>query len=105
MTFQATMQRGACEVWERRLQGIQTVIQRQQCRLAKRDNQRFLLQRQGGGTRLLRAHRRIMHMRPFLPLGDRLGIEMIAFRKFGYALLTMLDRATQRRGRAGAAVE
>lgn len=54
--------------------------------------------------RLLLAHRSIVRVRPLLPLGDRFRIEMIAFRKFGYALLTMLDVTTHRRGRAGAAV-
>jgi hypothetical protein len=46
-----------------------------------------------------------VHRRPLLPLGDRCWMEMIAFRKFSSALLTMLDCPTHRRCRAGAAVE
>jgi hypothetical protein len=49
MPFQATVQRGACQRWNRGLQGVQTVIERQERVLAKRDDDGLLLHRQYGG--------------------------------------------------------
>ena len=44
MPLQAAVQGRACQVRDRRLKGIQTVIERQQCMLAKRDDESLLLE-------------------------------------------------------------
>jgi hypothetical protein len=49
MPFQATVQRGASQLWNRGLQGVQTVIQRQESVLAKRNDDGLLLDGQDGG--------------------------------------------------------
>jgi hypothetical protein len=76
MTLQTPLQRGARQLRDRCLQRIEEVIQREQRMLAKCDNQRFFLQRQVSGARLVQAHRHIVHMRPLFPLAERLWIEM-----------------------------
>ena len=72
--------------------------------LAKRDHQRFFFSAEHRGAGLLRPHRRIRDRRPLLPLRHGVGVHVIPLGKLGYALLTLLDRSTQRRGRAGAPV-
>jgi hypothetical protein len=49
MPFQATVQRGASQLWNRGLQGVQTVIERQESVLAKRNDDGLLLDGQDGG--------------------------------------------------------
>jgi hypothetical protein len=98
------LQCGSGQVRQRGLQGIQAVIKRQQRMLAKGDKQRFFLHRQDGGAWWLRAHGRIVPLCPLLPLRHGVGGQGITAGKLGDALLTLRDRATHRRGRAGAAV-
>ena len=49
MPFQATVQRGASQLRNRGLQGVQTVIERQESVLAKRNDDGLLLDGQDGG--------------------------------------------------------
>ena len=60
MPLQTARPRGAGQVRQRGLQGIQAVIKRQPRMLAKRDQQRFCLRRQACGAGWLRAHGRIV---------------------------------------------
>ncbi len=48
MPFQTTVQRGASQLWNRGLQGVQTVIERQESVLAKRNDDGLLLDGQDG---------------------------------------------------------
>jgi hypothetical protein len=52
-----------------------------------------------------RASREVGDGSPLTPLGDRLGVNPLAARQLSQARLTMLDRATDRLCRGGAAVE
>ena len=51
MPLQASMQRGTSQPGNRGLQGIQTVVERQQCVLAEGDDDRLLLRSQNGRMR------------------------------------------------------
>ena len=53
----------------------------------------------------LRAPGCLVPLRPRLPRCHGVGVHVIMLGQFGEALLTRLDRATHRRGRAGAAVQ
>jgi hypothetical protein len=46
-----------------------------------------------------------VHPRPLLPLRHGFGVQVITLGQLGDALSTLLDCATHRRGRAGAAVQ
>jgi hypothetical protein len=54
--------------------------------------------------RLFRPHRRAIDVRALLPLRHRLGLNPLTPGKSFQALLTLLDRSTHCRGRAGASV-
>src|SRR5215207_4267428 len=84
------------------LEGIEAVIQRQQRVAPKGDNEGLLLEREHGRARLLGASALVLDRGALLPLGHRLRVEAVAPGQPPQALLTMLDRATHRRCRAGA---
>lgn len=69
MSLKASMQRRSCKVRNRRLQTVETVVERQQRMPAEGDDDRFIFGRQNGGLRLFRPSRKIGDRSPFLPLG------------------------------------
>ena len=87
------------------LQGIEAVVERQQGVTAEGDDDRLLLCRERGGARLGGPGAPIGDISSRAPFGDGLGVHPVAPRQVPQALLTMLDRATDRLSRAGAAVE
>src|ERR1700690_854802 len=90
---------------DRRLQGIETIIERQQRVPAKGDDDRLLPDRQHRGLRLARAGWQIGDRTALLPLGDGLRVDPVAPGQSPQARLTMLYRSTDCLCRCGAAVE
>jgi len=82
MPLQTAVKCGSRQVGNRRLQGVQAIIQGEQRMPAKRHHQRLFFLRQHRGMRLFRPHRRIVDIRPCLPFRDRLGIEVIPCGQF-----------------------
>ena len=72
---------------------------------AEGDDDRLLLGREHGGHRLLWTGRKIGDRGPLAPFGDGLRVDAVASGEGPQALLTTLDRATDRLCRCGAAVE
>src|SRR5579864_6102487 len=105
VTMQAAMQRRAGQMRDRRLQGIKTIIERQERVPAESDDYRLLLKRQHRRLRMLRTGRQIGDRTALLPLGDGLRIDPVASSQGPQALLTMLYRSTDRRRRRGAAMK
>ena len=60
MTLKTAMQRGSREMRDRRLQGVQAVIKRQQSVPAERNHDGFFLDRQDRGLWLSRTCRQIV---------------------------------------------
>ena len=89
---------------DRRLQGVQAVIQWQQGMPPKRDDDRFVLDRQNGRARVFWTGRQIVDGTALLPLRNRLRVDPMTMGKGSQALLTILYCSTDRRCRAGAAV-
>ena len=77
VALQATVQGRPRQVRDRRLQGIEAVIERQQCVLAEGDDHRLFLGRQNRRARGLRTHRRIVNEGSLAPLGDGLLIKAV----------------------------
>src|SRR6476661_4163275 len=77
MPLEEAMQRGAGQARNRRLQGIEAIIEGQQGPLAKRDNQRFLGGRQDGRMGGLRPHRRVVDDLALLPLSDGFRVDPV----------------------------
>ncbi len=98
------MQRRAGQVRNGLLQGIQAVIQRQQGMATKSNDQRFFLDCQYCRTDVFWSHRLILHLRPLLPLGNRLRVDPLLLCQRPYARLTVLYCATDCLSRARAAV-
>lgn len=98
------MEGGACEVRDRRLQGIEAVVQRQERVSAEGDDDRFLLDAQHSRAGILGAGPNIGSAVPASPLGNGLLVDAVALRQNPQALLTMLYRSTHCRCRAGAPV-
>lgn len=93
------------QVWERGLQGVEVVIQWQQRMSAEGDNDGVFLNRQCGGLGMLGASGEIGDSRSPLPLGHRFGVAPVTLGQNHQAFLTLLDRSTHRRCRAGAPVK
>jgi hypothetical protein len=72
--------------------------------LAKSHGDGFLLFAQGRGSPLLGPHGSILDKGAPPPLLDGLWVDAVALGELQEALLTMLDRPTHRRRRAGAIV-
>jgi hypothetical protein len=89
----------------RGLQGIKTVVERQECVLAEGDDDRLVLDRKHCRLRVLRSGLQISDGAALFPLGDGLGIDAVPPGKAPQALLTMLYRSTERLCRCGAAVK
>ena len=71
----APMQRGACQVRDGQLKGIEAVIKRQQRVAPKRAEGRLLSLGEDRRTRLRRTGLAIIDRLPFTPLRNRLGID------------------------------
>src|SRR6202051_3230170 len=99
------MQRRAGKMRDRGLQGIKTIIERQERVPTEGDNRRLLFNRQHGGLWTLGTSWQIGDRTAFLPLGNGLRIDPVASSEGPQALLTMLYRSTDRRGRRGAAMK
>src|SRR5215211_2145710 len=84
------------------LEGIEAVVQRQERVPPKGNDDRLLLDREHGRARLLGTGALVLDRGALLPLGDGFWIDAVAPGQHPQALLTMLDRSTHRRSRAGA---
>src|SRR3954447_16027103 len=87
------------------LEGIEAIIERQQRVPPKGNHEGLFLAREHRGARLLRAGAFVLDRGALLPLGDRLRVDPVALGQHPQALLTMLDRATHCRRRAGAPMQ
>ena len=87
------------------LEGIETIVERQQRVPAESHDDCLVLNRQHRGLRLFRACRKIGHEAALFPFCNGLGIDPVTPRKAPQALLTMLYRSTDRLRRCGAAVK
>ena len=105
MTLKAAMQSGTGELRDGGLQGVKTVVQSEQSVLAKGHGNGLFFDAQRRGAAFLRTHWRILREGSLPPLLDRLGVEVVTLGQLQQALLTMLDRPTNRRRRAGAVVK
>jgi hypothetical protein len=83
MPLKATGQRRSGQVQPRGWHGRQAVIQGQPRLLAEYDHARFFFPVQPRGAGLLRSPRDILHTRALLPLGNGLGMHIIAVGKLG----------------------
>ena len=79
VALKEAMQGRSGEVRDRRLKSIKTIVERQQRMLAKGNRDRSLFRRQHGRTRGFRSDRRVIHDVAFLPLGDGLWVDVVAF--------------------------
>jgi hypothetical protein len=85
-----------------RLQGIKTIIERQERVPAEGDDDGLLFDRQYGGLRVLGTGRQINNRAALLPLCNGLWIDPVASSQGPQALSTMLYRSTDRPGEKSA---
>ena len=104
VTLQATVQGGSRQTRNRRLQGIKTVVERQQAVPTEGDDHRLVLNAENRGVGFRRAHRLIGNRGPFAPFPNRRRADRVPPRQRPYARFTPLYRSTDRRCRGGAAV-
>jgi len=90
------MQRRARQMRGGGLQVVEAVVERQKDVAVNGDDDRLILGREGSGVQLSRPGSPIGHFGPRPPLGDRLRVHTVAAGQSPQALLTMLDRATNR---------
>src|SRR5690606_31885211 len=105
VALEAAVQRCWRQVRDRRLQGVEAVIQGQQRVPAKGDDDRLFLDRQHGRPGLLRPSLPVIESPALPPLRHRLRIDPVAPGQNPQAFLTILYCSTNRRCRAGATVE
>src|SRR5690606_25742349 len=101
VALEAAVQRCWRQVRDRRLQGVEAVIQGQQRVPAKGDDDRLFLDRQHGRPGLLRPSLPVIESPALPPLRHRLRIDPVAPGQNPQALLTILYCSTNRRCRAG----
>ena len=104
MPLQTAVQGRARQMRDRRLQGIEAVVERQERVPAESDDHRLLLDREHSRLGFLRAGSLVGDGGPLTPLGDRLLIDAVAASQCSQALLTMLYRSTDCLCRGGAPV-
>src|ERR1700741_2807523 len=90
---------------DRRLQGIEAIVERQQRVAAESDDDRLVLDGQHRGLGIFWPGLQIGDGAALPPFGNGLGIDAISLGKVPQALLTMLYRSTDRLCRCGAAVK
>src|SRR3982751_214097 len=105
MTLQAAMQRRACQMLDRGLKSIKTIVQRQQRVSAKSHDDRFFLYRKNRGFWRPGSGWKVDDRRTLLPLQNGLGVDVIACSKRSQALLTILYCSTDSLCRRGAPVK
>ena len=88
MPFQTAMQRRPGQVRDRRLETVEAVVEGKQGVTPKGDDDRLLLRREDGGTRLLGSHPGIRRRRPLAPLLHRRRTDTLAPGQRPYALFT-----------------
>src|SRR3954466_257765 len=105
MPLQAAMQTGARQGREGGLERVEAVVQRQQRVPPEGDDHGLLFARQHGRARLLGTGALVLDRGALLPLGHGLRVDAVALGQAPQALLTMLDRSTHCRRRAGAPMQ
>jgi len=105
VALQAPVQGRAGQVRDRGVQGVEAVIQGQQCLSTEGDNDGFFLTRECGGRGMRRAGGEIMDRCSSLPLRHCFGVDPVTFDQNNQAFSTLLDCSTHRRCRAGAPVK
>src|SRR4051812_40126799 len=85
-----------------RLEGVEAIIERQQRVPPKGNHDGLLLEREHRGVRLLGAGAFVLDRGARLPLGHGLRVDPVALGQAPQARLTLSDRSTHRRRRAGA---
>lgn len=104
MALETAMESRAGELRNGCLEGVEAVVQRQERVLAKGDDNGLLFASQGRGEPLLWPHGSVFHEGTFAPLLNGLWVDAVALGELQQAFLTILDRPTNRRRRAGATV-
>src|SRR4029077_9901524 len=89
-------------MWDRWLQRIEAVVERQQRVAPESDDNRLFLHGQHCRSCLPGTGRKIDNRGPLLPFGDGLLVDPVAACQCPQALLTMLYRSTDRLCRRGA---
>src|SRR5215212_5363967 len=87
------------------LEGIEAVVERQERVAPKGNDDRLFLERKHRRLGLLGSGGPVGNRATLLPLGDGLRVDPVAPGQHPQALLTMLDRSTDRRRRAGAPMQ
>src|SRR5215212_4914741 len=87
------------------LEGIEAIIERQERVPPKGNDERLFLEREHRRLGLLGSGGPVGNRATLRPLGDGFWIDAVAPGQHPQALLTMLDRATHCRRRAGAPME
>src|SRR5918912_4546599 len=87
------------------LEGVEAVVQRQERVAPARDDDGLLFAREYRRARLLGTGALVLDRGALLPLGYGLRVDPVALGQYPQALLTMLDRATHCRRRAGAPMQ
>src|ERR1019366_4408307 len=87
--FKTSMKGRTGQLRDRDLQRIQAIVERQQCVLAKGDDDGLLLHGQNRRPWRLRSGRKVGHRATLAPLGHRLGVDAVTPRQRPQALLTM----------------
>ena len=98
------MQRRARQMWHRRLQRIETIVERQEGMPPKGDDNRLVLDGQHRRLCVFGSGRQIGDGLALFPFGDGLLIDPVAPGECSQALLTNLYCSTDRLCRCGAAV-
>ncbi len=75
MALQASMQRRTRQMWDARLQGVETVIEWRQRVAPESDNHGFLLDAENCRMRFLRTHPHVLNRLTLAPLGDGLDVD------------------------------
>src|ERR1700734_3788986 len=96
------MQRRARQMRDRRLQGVEAIVERQQSMPSEGDNDGLFLDGQDRRFGLLRSRRQVGNGGPGLPFGDGFRVDAVALGQNSQALLTMVYRSTDRLCRCGA---
>ncbi len=99
--LEAAMQGRSRQVWDRRLQPMETVIERQQRMAAESDDDRLLFLAENGRSWRFRPDPEILDPIALPPLGDHLRVDPIPPGKNLQALLTILYCPTDCRSRYG----
>src|SRR3954452_3393342 len=84
------------------LEGVEAIIERQERVPPKGNNDGLLFAREYRRARLLRAGALVLDRGALLPLGHRLRVDPVPPGQAPQARLTLLDRSTHCRSRAGA---